>query len=330
MTVSRHRPRPPIQPAATPDAPREAAPPAAVTGPATPERARAEDVGPAPGEQWFEDADQLRAPRDGRPSPLVFQGTASRAAAHRLHQGFEATTPRISEAQERGTVAAANGAHLVPLSEGRPDRPMTVTVHGINASPDDVTSLSGRAIAAGDAVRTLAYDDQHTGLEATSRAFANDVGAWLRENPGRPLRIDAHSMGGRVALRGLHMLQQEGALNGRQVELNLIASPINGMSAANMAAMANLPLMGPIRNIPGVVPGVDMGSLSGFQDRLNEVRFDDNVHVRVFTAGDDSIVNPNGDFMSMVGRLEAVRVHLPNATHGNAPDHAAAWLESHP
>ena len=273
-------------------------------------------------EGYFSDEGSLEAPRDGGPAELTFVSGQRASAA-----SGAAKVPSVDELRE-GMIAGTekDGARLVSLAEGRKDRPMTVTIHGINASPDTVRSLSSRAAAAGDAVRTLAYDDRGKGLETTSQGLASDLGQWLAENPGRTLRMDAHSMGGRVALRALDLLRRQGKLSGRKVELNLIASPINGIAGANALHVAP-PIVGDIVRGALGPSSSDMAPMSEFQDRLDEVRFPTNVQVRVFTGGNDGVVSADADFERLAGQLQAMRVHFPDADHDTAVGMAAAWLD---
>lgn len=272
----------------------------------------------------FTDADSLDAPRDGRPAGVTFVSGVTGSGP-----GAAARAPSVDERREAMIVATERtGAGLVSLSEGRKDRPMTVTIHGINASPDAVRSLSGRAVAAGDAVKTLAYDDRGKSLETTAQGLVEDLGEWLAKHPGRTLRVDAHSMGGRVALHALDLLCRKGKLSGRKVELNLIASPIHGVAAAAALHLAP-PLAGDIvRTVLGPSSS-DMSPISAFQGKLDAIRFPENVQVRVFTGGKDGVVSADGAFEQLAGKLEAMRVHFPEADHDTAVEMAAAWLDRH-
>ncbi len=253
---------------------------------------------------WFDDADQHKV-NDKPLSDARYNEDAERA-----------------NTKKRGRLVDYT---VGPYSHEKPDRPMTVTVHGINASPEAVRPLSDRAEKAGDKVKTFMYDDNYKRLGKSSEDLAKSLEKQLKENPGRPLRIDAHSMGGRIAMKALDILEKKGALAGRQVELNLIASPINGIGAANAANWA----MGPLSGIKNVSPGKDMGTSSRFQQDLNNITFGKNVKVRVFTGGKDDVVNQDSSFDAMAKRLNAERVHLPNADHDTAVDEAARWLSKH-
>ena len=265
----------------------------------------------------FTDSNELKAPPGTKP--------LEKPIAHRVDTG---------EAKEQRYLKRSKGAGtLVELSKGQPDRPMTVTIHGIKASPTMVDSLSKRASKAGDAVKTFAYDDKNTSLTKSSKDLAKGLHQWMKENPGRTLRIDAHSMGGRVALGALDELMKDketrALLKSRKVELNLIASPINGLASGYGASVpANIPLAGPfIREFgPYVKPGMDMTPTSDFQERLDNLKLPKNVKVRVFIPDKDDVVNHDESFDAMCKNLNAKKVYLRNSDHVSAPDDAARWL----
>ena len=242
--------------------------------------------------------------------------------------------PRFNEDAERANTK--KGGRLVnytigPYSHERADRPLTVTVHGINNSPEGVKPLSDRAEKAGDKVKTFMYDDQNARLTKSSQDLANSLEKQLKANPGRPLRVDAHSMGGRIALKALDILEQKGALKGHKVELNLVASPINGLGWVDTVQGLKPPVIGPLvgKMIPGDAPGMDMGTSSKFQQDLNNITFGKNVKVRVFTGGKDDVVSRDPSFDAMCKKLNAERIHFKDADHDTAVDETARWLSKH-
>jgi pimeloyl-ACP methyl ester carboxylesterase len=259
---------------------------------------------------WFNDADQLKS----NEKPI--------------------SDPRFNEDAERSNTK--KGGRLVdytigPYSHEKPNRPMTVTVHGVANSPEGVKPLSDRAEKAGDKVKTFMYDDTGARLAKSSHDLAKSLEKQLKENPDRPLRIDAHSMGGRVALAAVDELNRKGLLKGRKVELNLVASAINGDSRGTAALVAaKSPILGPaLAEAPYIKSGQDMSSHSAFQDRLDDIKFPPNVKVRVFTGGEDSNVDRDEKFEAMCKQLHAERVHFPKADHDTAVDDAAKWLSKH-
>jgi hypothetical protein len=273
---------------------------------------------------WFNDADKLD------PGPVPDRTKMYHPAAIPPYQ--EKKLPSVNETRETGIVDAKKGAgHLVPLSDGKPDRPTTVTVHGFTGNPDDVRPLSNRAAKAGDAVKTFAYDDTGRRLKQSSTELANGMAKWLQENPGRPLRIDAHSMGGRIALDAVDQLNKKGLLKGRQVELNLVASAINGDARGTAAyATTQIPLTGQgLAQLPLIKSGQDMSKYSEFQKGLDNIKLPSNVKVRVFTGGEDGKVDRDEKFDAMCKQLNAERVHFPKADHDTAVGEAAKWLAKH-
>lgn len=259
---------------------------------------------------WFNDADQLKS----NEKPL--------------------SDARYNEDAERANTK--KGGRLVdytigPYSHEKPGRPMTVTVHGVANSPEGMRPLSDRAEKAGDKVKTFMYDDPGARLAKSSHDLAKSLEKQLKENPDRPLRIDAHSMGGRVALAAVDELNRKGLLKGRKVELNLVASAINGDSRGTAAlAAAKAPLTGPaLGEIPYIKSGQDMSRHSEFQAGLDKITLPPNVKVRVFTGGQDSKVDRDEKFDAMCKHLNAERVHFPKADHDSAVDEAAKWLSKH-
>lgn len=256
---------------------------------------------------WFNDPDQLKS----NEKPI--------------------SDPRYNEDAERANTKKAGRLvdyTIGPYSHEKPNRPMTVTVHGVANSPEGVKALSDRAEKAGDKVKTFMYDDTGAPLAKSSHDLAKSLEKQLKENPDRPLRIDAHSMGGRVALAAVDELNRKGLLKGRKVELNLVASAINGDSRGTAALVAaQSPILGPaLGEAPYIKSGQDMSSHSDFQGRLENIKLPPNVKVRVFTGGQDSKVDRDEKFNAMCKQLNAERVHFPKADHDSAVNEAAKWL----
>ena len=219
-----------------------------------------------------------------------------------------------SEAQEKALLGGKNQpAQLVQLNQG--NRPgAVVTVHGINAAPDHVDPLSKQASKSGKEVYTLAYDDRFRSLTDNSRDLAQGLDKWMQANPGEPLTIRAHSMGGRVALAALDQLDDSGKLKGRKVELDLIASPLGGYASANMARTDITGTAGAL--IPGVRPGKDMGTTSAFQKELESTQLPSNVRTRIFTGDQDTIVDASmPGFHKIASNLRAQWIPIAGADH---------------
>ncbi|MCK6552849.1 hypothetical protein L6R52_43900, partial [Myxococcota bacterium] len=159
-------------------------------------------------------------------------------------------------------------------------------------------------------------------LTDSSIDLATQLRTWLDVNPGAPLAIDAHSMGGRVVLAALDQLAREGRLGARAISLNLIAPPLGGYTAANAARWAPSFLGGAF---DGLRPGIDMGTSSSFQERLEALALPPNVHTTIWVAERDTIVDPSmAGFAQIRARLGAETRVVPGATHDSIIDAFAA------
>src|SRR5262245_37013412 len=226
---------------------------------------------------WFNDSDQLKS----NEKPI--------------------SDPRYNEDAE--TSNTKKGGRLVdytigPYSHEKADRPMTVTVHGVANSPEGVKALYDRAVKTRYKVKKLMNYVTGAILAKSTHDLAKSLEKQLKENPDRTLRIDAHSMGGRVALAAVDELNRKGLLKGRKVELNLVASAINGDSRGTASLVAaKSPILGPsLGEAPYIKSGQDMSSHSAFQDRLDNIKLPANVKVRVFTGGQDGNVDRDEKF----------------------------------
>jgi alpha/beta hydrolase family protein DUF900 len=214
----------------------------------------------------------------------------------------------IPEANERAMLKARGGrAHLVQLNKGRAQG-HTVTIHGINASPDSVKSLSQNSIDKRQSVHTLVYDDQKTGLDKTSSELAAELTKLQRKFPGQPLTIRAHSMGGRLAVDALRKMQEGGVLGESRVNLEMTNPVIGGTKSANSAKYAP-DFVAPL--IPGVVPGKDMGTDSAFQARLETTQLPKTVRTTTYVGTHDPLVNADDPHFKAVhdglnGRVRSV------------------------
>lgn len=231
----------------------------------------------------------------------------------------------ITEADERAILGELNTPGKMVDLGGDPRNGLALTIHGINGAPQDVDPLSRHSLGGNAQTRTYAYDDNYRRLTDTAADLSGQMEGWLRDNPGRPLTLHAHSMGSRVAVAALDDLNKKGLLEGRPVEFNMVAPPLGGYASANGARMAPDFLGGVIKNLR---PSKDMGTTSDFQEGLEAARLPDNVKVRVFTAGKDTVVDyDNPHFKTIVDNLRAQVIPLPEADHVNAVDGAARWLQ---
>lgn len=215
----------------------------------------------------------------------------------------------LDQSWERATIGKNQPGQLIALG-GDAKKGVAITIHGINDAPTGIAALTNARLDKGGKVSTFGWDDNYRRLDDTANDFARSVKSELSKHPGSTLRIDAHSMGGRVALVALGRLQKEGALNGKKVELNLIAPPLGGYGGANAAGWAPKFAQG----IKNVRPGVDMGSTSDFQKELEAVRLP-NVKVSVFGGSKDETAPVDGRFREIAKNLGAKMTVVDGADH---------------
>jgi len=204
---------------------------------------------------------------------------------------------------------------LVQLSKGRA-RGNVVTVHGINASPDSVKSLSQNSADKGKNVHTLVYDDRKTGLDKTSTELAAALRKLQAQSPGQPLTIRAHSMGGRIAVDALRKMKNSGVLGESKVQLEMTNPVIGGLESANSARLAPN-FVAPL--IPGVVPGKDMGTNSDFQKRLETTQLPKNVKTTTYVGTNDPLVNAQDPhFKAVQDGLNGRVIPVVNGDHDSS------------
>src|ERR1700712_3070613 len=200
--------------------------------------------------------------------PANYQAPQLTAATPWLH----VNKADVSEAMERERVAFDGRARLIDLG-GDERAGTTLTIHGINAAPDDVATLSNAGLARGERVMTLAYDDNFRRLQATADDFARQVEAlqsMLARNTR--LRIDAHSMGARVIVVALDRMQRAGRLQS-SVDLHLIAPLLSGLRGANFSELTPLLLpFGLSTLVKNAQPARDLARNSAFQRELEASR----------------------------------------------------------
>jgi pimeloyl-ACP methyl ester carboxylesterase len=246
---------------------------------------------------------------------------AARARAAATVANPQAAALRVqNEAAEMAAIGGANKPGVLLPQGGDPARGTTVTIHGINGDPSDVLPLGERAAKRGEATATFAWDDRSRRLGDSADDFARAVNDVLQKNPDAPLTIQAHSMGGRVAAVALSRLEQQGALAGRDVRLNMVAPPLQGFASANFAGMGAV-FSSTLRS------SIDMGSSSDFQKELEAARLP-NVKVRVFGGGADDVANVDDDWTTIARNLAGGRAPtvLEGADHMSAITAAARSL----
>jgi hypothetical protein len=244
--------------------------------------------------------------------PAVAQERAGVASGH--HDRAPAS---IDKTFEREALKKRHGrGMLIDVHAGNPDEPITIAVHGIRGGPSTLTQVMQKQIDAGNTVKAFVYDDKFRSLEDSSRDLATSIELEMDRNSSRKLRLDAHSMGGRVALGALSILKEGGRLTG-DIVLNLMASPIAGMKSANFS------LMGPgfipwIRPIHGIAPA------SKYQRLIDGLRLPDNVEVNVFVGGKDEVFTyATTQYRDLVEHLHGTLMVFPDATHMSILDEVA-------
>jgi pimeloyl-ACP methyl ester carboxylesterase len=223
----------------------------------------------------------------------------------------------FGKSAERLAIERADGrGSLVDMYAGNSEQPTVIAIHGIRGQASDLAPLIRRAAAAGNTIKTFAYDDTFRSLEDSSEDLAEALRTWAETHREAPLRIDAHSMGGRVALGALDRLSRDNTLRGR-IELNLIAVPLAGVDRANW-----LRLLPPF--LPWIRPLGDVASRYGYQRMIERVELPANVEVNVFAGGKDEVFKHSTPQYRAVVRLLRARMQVfPNATHMTTVDEVA-------
>jgi len=114
-----------------------------------------------------------------------------------------------------------------------PNRPVTLLVHGCNASGGKFRILSQVFEAHGQQTVCFNYNDRDS-MEASARQLRKAIAALL-ERPGRPeLNILGHSQGGLVARRALVGAANISAVHPQEATIRLVtvSSPFDGIKAS--------------------------------------------------------------------------------------------------
>ena len=227
------------------------------------------------------------------------------------------TPESLNRVSERIAVKKAHGrGTLIDVHTGRDGRPTVIAVHGIAGQPSDLAPLIQKAIDAGDTVKAFAYDDKFRSLENSSLDLALAIEEWGNVQPTGSLRIDAHSMGGRVAIGAVAILTTRGALT-NSVELNLIAVPLAGIARANLVRL--LP-----RFLPWIRPLNGMASSSRYQRMIDHLQLPSTVEVNVFAGDQDTVfTHSTKKYRALVRVLHRTLHVFPNATHMSTVEEVA-------
>ena len=240
------------------------------------------------------------------------------AGADRVTLSNEALNGSISEEREQALLKANGGrGFAVPLHQGSRHKPVTLTVHGINGSPDTVKSLSDAAAKRGESVSTFVYNDQKGSLTDSSQDLARAIADLRKKHPGQTLNIASHSMGGRLSVDALRQLNDQKPLSGK-INQQMYGPMIGGNGMANTAKMAPTMLDGMIK---GLKPGREMGTNSNFQKTLETTALPSSVKTQIYVGDQDQLVDPkNPHFQQVADGLNARVTTLPGADHMNVID----------
>jgi hypothetical protein len=236
----------------------------------------------------------------------------------RVSESLVAAKPRvhIDERAERAWIGVNGRARVIELG-GDERLGTTLTIHGINAAPNDVALLSNAALARGERTLTIAYDDNFRRLQNTADDFARHVeAAQSMLKPQTRLRIDAHSMGARAIVVALDRMQRAGRLTDDSVDLHLIAPLLRGIRAANQTWM--MPLLLPFglsTLVKNAEPARDLAQSSEFQRELEAARFPAQVRVAIMLAEHDRFASKDATTIKLAERWRASVLVLPGTTH---------------
>ncbi len=256
---------------------------------------------------------------------------ASRVKEPAAPETFLGRLGEMDEAYEQRAIQGKNQpGHLLQVAPGRAGRGSRVSVHGIDGSPNDVDALTRLGVDEGARASSFAYDDERRRLGDVSDDLAAALRAEMAANPNGPLTIDAHSMGTRIALDALDKLVKSGDIGDREVNLNLVAPLLAGITGGGQEVGTNLSRLAPPglgALLDGVRPGKDMGSGSPFQERLEQIELPDNVRTRLFTGTEDDMVDTEHPvFRAMSKQLNAEHISIDGADHMSVVKHAAQHM----
>jgi len=242
-----------------------------------------------------------------------------------MRQSYTVTDPTpdaIKGKNERSEMNAIGG-HTAPGKildmGGDATRGTTLTVHGRDDNPGSVLPLGERAEREGTGRATFAYDDLSRRLDDNTNDLANGIRDLLSKHPGAPLTINAFSSGARMAAVALGRLEKAGALEGRDVRLNLVAPVLRGSTSANAAALVSW-------LDRRMQSEIDMGSLSKFQSELDSIRLR-TVKAQVYGGAEDATAITNEAWTQLARNLTGREpIVLPGVNHETAVAAAAALL----
>ena len=273
---------------------------------------------------------QERAPAAPAAAPKRAADAGPSAAQYRAAWSGayqERAVRQQAEQLERGVVGKNTPGTLVELDPGKPGHGAVMTVHGANGSPTTMAAFHEPSYTRGRQLMTFAHDDMFRSQKNSAQDLAGSLRRWMTENPGKALEIDAHCQGARITLGAMDLLSRDGSLANRDIRLNLVTPPLQGLGRGTFAQLAP-PGAGAI--IPTVRPGKDMSPIGGYQRMLEGMSLPPNVHTRVFVADpatEDGFVDPeHARFQRVAARLDAHEEVATGADHMTAVPAAARRL----
>ncbi|MEZ4450261.1 MAG: hypothetical protein R3B09_12360 [Nannocystaceae bacterium] len=143
--------------------------------------------------------------------------------ADKLHRPIGPS--ELDEVTEKRRVAENQGRGLiVPYVRHDPHAEPVILVHGINAAPQDLRKIADHlARNPRFQVYIYLYEDRRRYLDHVAMDLAHDLG--ILHDPGQPVRIVAHSMGGIVARAALNSLIDPRWLARAAPDLRDVADP---------------------------------------------------------------------------------------------------------
>lgn len=147
------------------------------------------------------------------------------------------------------------------------------------------------------------HNHQTTRMEVGAKDLAQEL-LRLNQEGVQCVTILAHSMGGLVAKKALHLLGEEGSSRFSSIELRTYGTPWGGFFAANFARW--IPGSQFVADMLGFAMSSEIGSRSDFMLSLREP-LPVNVRLVVYDSSDDEVARPKST--SAVEQYDSVLVH---------------------
>lgn len=202
-----------------------------------------------------------------------------------IHVGAS-STHNVINANDEDAIVKGHTCGVGKLISTNNDEPTdktttTIFVHGINGAPSTLQTIidenKGYTYA-------FAYEDMKRSLTDSSRDLANEIETWMNNNQGQTLNIVAHSMGGSVVDGAMDILDRNGLLRDRTVNVRLITPTVGGMKTTP-------PLFLP--RIKCIVSSFDLNPESDYQKNLKKSEWPKHVsRLEIILAIGDTIIDP--------------------------------------